>query len=170
MIVQYGEKNRIKRNSMKDKGNGIYLGHYNDKTGLKIGETSMPFVQRWSLLSHESQTGFHAIFYHEVGDYGKATELIRQTLEVLIRTKVANYSSGHAKIYSFQGDSFICSAAACDKLINYICAENDNWDKYFNRAEDKLFSLIMNMEQKGISFPTRRETLGYLLREMYDVE
>lgn len=170
MIVQYGEKNRIKRNSMKNKGNGIYLGHYNDKTGLKIGETSMPFTQRWGLLSHESQTGFHAVFYHEVGDYGRATELIRQALEILIRTKVANYSSGHAKIYSFQGDSFICSAAACDKLINHICSENDNWDKYFNRAEDKLFSLIMKMEQKGISFPTRRETLGYLLREMYEVE
>ena len=38
MITTY-MNGRIVRNSMKDAHNGIYIGHYSDMLGVKMGET-----------------------------------------------------------------------------------------------------------------------------------
>ena len=170
MIVNYSDKGRIFRNSMTEKGNGIYLGYYNDKLGIKIGETGNDFTARWSLLSRDSRTGFRAVFCYEVGDYGESTEIVRKVLEALIRNKVSIYAANHAKIFSFQGDSFLCSPEACDKLIEYVREQNYNWEKYFKRMEEKTFNTVCKMRELGFSFPSRRETMGYILCQVHECE
>lgn len=166
MIANYTDKGRIIYGSMKDEANGIYVGYYNDKLGVKIGETERPFLDRWHDISATSRNGFRGLYYYEVGDHGMNTYLIRKVMECLIRRKVSNYAATHGKFYSFQCDSFLCSSEACDKFIQYVNESSENWDKYFARKETEIKNILFDMDTFGVYFKTHRERLGHTLNRL----
>ena len=167
MITTY-MNGRIVRNSMKDAHNGIYIGHYTDMLGVKIGETEHDFTARWGQISSTSETGFRGLYYYIVGDYGKNTSVVREVLEIIVRRRVSIYAAQHKKFYNFQGDSFICSVEACEKFIDFIMENCSKWDKYFEKKEKEIVDIISDMLVTGKTFETYAMKKAYILMVLDD--
>lgn len=167
MISTYNN-GRIAYGTMKDANNGIYLGYYNDKRGVKIGETSSNFTDRWNSISSSSDNGFCGLYYYCMGDHGKNTTLIRKALECIIRRRISCYATNHKKFFNFQGDSFICSREACDGFIEWVLDNAVRFDNYFAKMEEKIAHIVE--DENYHKYDDLCQTLASILLKVDDCE